>query len=133
MLYLCHSLSGFIFLCCYKIYFSSKTISNVTFVLFFNKVCLTVGLSICEISVFFKKISIMLWENSAINLIYLYEICSITVCTVDMTIKVMQKHKHKPKTLNFLLSVCGNCIRVVWLQKMAINQLQLALYKKRKL
>ena len=32
----------------------------------------------------------MLWENSAIKM-YLYETCLITICIVDMTIKIMQK------------------------------------------
>lgn len=36
----------------------------------------------------------------------LYEICLRTTCIVDMTIKTMLKHKHKPKPLNFLLSIC---------------------------
>lgn len=35
----------------------------------------------------------------------LYEICLLTTCIVDMTIKTMLKHKHKPKPLN-LLSIC---------------------------
>ena len=37
----------------------------------------------------------------------LYEISLLTTCIVDMTIKIILKHKHKPKPLNFLLSICG--------------------------
>lgn len=37
----------------------------------------------------------------------LYEISLLTTCIVDRTIKIILKHKHKPKPLNFLLSICG--------------------------
>ena len=48
----------------------------------------------------------------------LYEIYLLTTCIVDMTIKIMLKHKHKPKPLNFLTFYMRTFIK---LQKRAIK------------
>lgn len=49
----------------------------------------------------------------------LYEIGLLTTCIVDMTIKIILKHKHKPKPLNFTFYMWTS----IKLQKRAIKQL----------